>query len=113
MPNFFPDKARRRAFLSEVVEGYVSVTYSQLRLVQQRFYFDGVQTREQGFVGTCRFAVRPSRVAPSYRHILDTLARYSFFAGTGRKTTMGMGLTRPLEKVPGENPPHRHYQRIK
>jgi CRISPR-associated endoribonuclease Cas6 len=95
---FFSDKAVRKAFLSEIVEGYVSVTYTRLRLEQQRFYFDGVQTREQGFVGTCRFAVRPSRVAPPYRQILDTLARYSFFAGTGRKTTMGMGLTRLLEE---------------
>jgi CRISPR-associated endoribonuclease Cas6 len=97
---FFSDKAERKAFLSEVVESYVSVTYSQLRLVQQRFYFDGTPTREQGFVGTCRFALRPSRVPPPYRQLLDTLAHYSFFAGTGRKTTMGMGMTRYLEKEP-------------
>jgi CRISPR-associated endoribonuclease Cas6 len=95
---FFADKALRKAFLTEVVEGNISVTYSQLRLVQQRFYFDGTPTREQGFVGTCRFAVRPSRVAPPYRQLLDTLTRYSFFAGTGRKTTMGMGMTRRLER---------------
>ncbi len=95
---FFQDRAARRAFLSEVVEGYVSVSYSQLHTAQQSLYFDGMQTREQGFVGTCRFAVRAARVAPAYRQILDVLTRYSFFAGTGRKTTMGMGMTRRVEK---------------
>ena len=86
----------RRAFLTEVVEWGVSVTYDQLRLVQAPMYFNDVRTREQGFVGTCRFTVRPSRVEPVYRKILATLAAYSYYAGTGRKTTMGMGLTRRL-----------------
>ena len=95
---FFPDKATRRAFLSDVVEGYVSVTYSRLHLAQQPFYFDGVRTRAQGFVGTCRFAVRPAKVAPQHRQLLATLARYSTYAGTGRKTTMGMGMSRYIEK---------------
>ena len=95
---FFPDRTARRAFLSEVVEKYVSVSYSQLRLAQQALYFDGMRTREQGFVGVCQFAVRAARVDPVYRQILDVLTRYSFFAGTGRKTTMGMGMTRRVEK---------------
>ena len=95
---FFRDKTARRAFLADVVEGNVSVTYSKLRLVKPTFYFDGVPTRDQGFVGTCRFTVRASRVAPPHRQLLDALTRYSFFAGTGRKTTMGMGMTRRLEK---------------
>jgi CRISPR-associated endoribonuclease Cas6 len=97
---FFPDKAARRAFLTEVVEGNVSVTYSQLRLVKPTFYFDGVQTRDQGFVGICRFSIRASKVASPYRRLLDALTRYSFYAGTGRKTTMGMGMTRRQEKEP-------------
>jgi CRISPR-associated endoribonuclease Cas6 len=95
---FFPDKAGRNAFLAEVVAGQVSVTYSHLRLVQQSLYFDGTRTREQGFVGTCRFSVRAAKVPPQHRKILATLAHYSFFAGTGRKTTMGMGMTRPIKK---------------
>lgn len=95
---FFHEKADRKAFLLEVVEGNVSVSYSQLRLQRPTFYFDGTQTREQGFVGTCRFSVRPSRVTPHDRKILDALAHYSFYAGTGRKTTMGMGMTRRVEK---------------
>lgn len=95
---FFPDKATRNTFLSEVVAGQVSVTYPHLRLLQQPLYFDGTRTREQGFVGTCRFAVRAAKVPAQCRKILATLTRYSFFAGTGRKTTMGMGMTRPVEK---------------
>src|SRR6266446_6588742 len=91
---FFQDKALRRAFLAEVVEWGVSVTYDQLRLAQAPLYFNDVRTREQGFVGACRFTIRPSRVEPVYRKILATLAAYSYYAGTGRKTTMGMGLTR-------------------
>jgi len=49
---FFPDKALRRAFLAEVVEWGVSVTYDQLRLVQASLYFNDVPTREQGFTST-------------------------------------------------------------
>jgi len=93
---FFQDKTLRRAFLADVVEWGVSVTYDYLRLVQAPLYFDGARTREQGFVGTCRFTVKPSRVEPVYRKALATLAAYSYYAGTGRRTTMGMGLTRRL-----------------
>ena len=90
---FFPDKPERKQFLEEVVEGQVSVDVSQLRMGDQGFYFDGHRTRERGFTGVCRFSVKPSKAAPQHRHILGTLARYSFYAGTGRKTTMGMGVT--------------------
>jgi CRISPR-associated endoribonuclease Cas6 len=91
---FFSDRAERRRFLDDVVEGQVSVDFSQLRSAQQEFYFDGHRTRERGFVGVCRFSVKPSKTVPQHRHVLGTLARYSFYAGTGRKTTMGMGVTR-------------------
>ncbi|MGH8071401.1 MAG: CRISPR system precrRNA processing endoribonuclease RAMP protein Cas6 [Candidatus Entotheonellia bacterium] len=90
---FFPDKAERKRFLEEVVEGQVSVDFSQLRTEEQGFYFDGHRTRERGFTGVCRFTVKPAKIAPQPRQILGTLVRYSFYAGTGRKTTMGMGVT--------------------
>jgi CRISPR-associated endoribonuclease Cas6 len=90
---FFSDKGERKRFLEEVVEGQVSVDFSQLRMADQGFYFDGHRTRERGFTGVCRFAVKPAKTVPQHRHILGTLARYSFYAGTGRKTTMGMGVT--------------------
>jgi CRISPR-associated endoribonuclease Cas6 len=91
---FFTDKAERKRFLEEVVEGHVSVDFSQLRTAEQTFYFDGHRTRERGFTGLCRLAVRPANTSPHHRNILGALARYSFYAGTGRKTTMGMGATR-------------------
>jgi CRISPR-associated endoribonuclease Cas6 len=90
---FFPDKAERKRFLEEVVEGQFPVNFTQLRTDEQRFYFDGHRTRERGFTGVCRFTVKPAKTAPQHRHILGTLARYSFYAGTGRKTTMGTGVT--------------------
>jgi CRISPR-associated endoribonuclease Cas6 len=90
---FFSDKGERKRFLEEVVEGQVSVDFSQLRSAEQGFYFDGHRTRQQGFTGVCRFSVKTAKTAPQHRHILGTLARYSFYAGTGRKTTMGMGIT--------------------
>jgi CRISPR-associated endoribonuclease Cas6 len=93
---FFQDKAMRRAFLADVVEREVSVTYDHLRLVPAPLHFDGARTREHGFVGTCRFTAKASKIEPAHRQILATLAAYSYYAGTGRKTTMGMGLTRRL-----------------
>jgi CRISPR-associated endoribonuclease Cas6 len=96
---FFTDRAERRRFLEEVVEGRVSVAFSHLRLAAQAFYFDGHRACEQGFTGSCRFSVKPGKTAPQHRKILGVLARYSFYAGTGRKTTMGMGVTTPI--IPG------------
>ena len=67
-----------------------------LENVPWTMYFDGARAREQGFVGICRFTAKSSRIAPAHRKILSALASYSYYAGTGRKTTMGMGLTRRL-----------------
>lgn len=86
----------RRHFL-DVVEGTVSVTYTRLRLAYQDYSFDGTRTRETGFVGTCRFSVNPKKVVSSQLKILNALVGYSFFCGTGRKTTMGMGMTEPIK----------------
>jgi CRISPR-associated endoribonuclease Cas6 len=96
---FFTDKAERRRFLEEVVEGQVSVHFSQIRAAEQGFYFDGHRTREQGFTGTCIFSVKLQKTTPHQRRILTTLAHYSFFASTGRKTTMGMGVTRLMNST--------------
>lgn len=92
---FFTDRVERRRFLEEVVEGSVSVKFSQIRMTSPEFYFDGHRTREQGFTGSCQFSVKPAKTLPHHRQILGALARYSFYAGTGRKTTMGMGVTQP------------------
>jgi CRISPR-associated endoribonuclease Cas6 len=93
---FFRDRAERKTFLEEVVEGKVSVTYGRIQLDTQELFFDGRRVRDQGFVGTCRFSVKSAKVAPEIRRLLSTLVAYSYFSGTGRKTTMGMGVTQPL-----------------
>jgi CRISPR-associated endoribonuclease Cas6 len=93
---FFKDRAERIAFLEEVVEGNVSVAYDHLKLRTQELYFDGRRVRDQGFMGTCRFSVRSAKVTPDLRKVLATLVAYSYFSGTGRKTTMGMGVTQPV-----------------
>ena len=93
---FFTERSQRKAFLEGVVEGNVSVTYERLQLATQDLYFDGKRVRDQGFVAICRFSVKSTRVAPELRHLLATLVAYSYFSGTGRKTTMGMGVTQPL-----------------
>ena len=54
------------------------VDFSQLRMADQGFYFDGHRTRERGFTGVCRLSVKPTKTVPEHRHILGTLARYSF-----------------------------------
>jgi CRISPR-associated endoribonuclease Cas6 len=95
---FFTSAAERRDFLNDVVERYVSVTYDHLRMERQAFYFDGAKSGASGFVGTCRFQARAAKLDTKYLPILTTLIRYSYFAGTGRKTTMGMGMTRPLQQ---------------
>jgi len=93
---FFTDRAERRRFLEEVVEAKVSVTFPHIRMAAEAFYFDGHRTSEQGFTGSCRFSVKAGKTAPHQRKILSVLARYSFYAGTGRKNTMGRGVTTPV-----------------
>jgi len=52
--------------------------------------------RQVGFVGECWFLIDPQAKLP-LRHALYTLAQFAFYAGVGRKTTMGMGMVRPLQ----------------
>jgi CRISPR/Cas system endoribonuclease Cas6 (RAMP superfamily) len=51
------------------------------------------ESQIQGVTTVCRFTVKPAKTAPQHRNTLGTLVRYSFYAGTGQKTTMGMGVT--------------------
>lgn len=92
----FADKGERKAFLGEVVEGHVTVSFDRLVAEEKAFYFDGRRTRERGFTGICRFVANAKKLEPIHLKILATLAAYSFYSGTGRKTTMGMGVTRRI-----------------
>ncbi len=49
-----------------------------------------------GFVGTCSFQLT-SKVAEKIAQQINCLADFAFFAGTGRKTTHGMGMTRRIQ----------------
>ena len=51
--------------------------------------------KQVGFVGECWFLVDP-QAKSMLRQALYTLAQFAFYAGVGRKTTMGMGMVRPL-----------------
>lgn len=48
--------------------------------------------KEAGFVGECTFAVGK----PEKCRVLNLLADFAFYAGTGYKATMGMGQTRKI-----------------
>lgn len=47
-----------------------------------------------GFTGRCTYRLRSDD--PYWRRILQALADFSFFCGTGAKTTFGLGQTRPI-----------------
>lgn len=47
-----------------------------------------------GFVGTCTYKIKS--MSKEFLKNVNLLADFSFFAGTGRKTTHGMGMTRRI-----------------
>lgn len=75
-------------------ERIVSLAETGAQVIQYR-----LQTRraalthegQPGFTGDCEFDLR--KLPFSDRALLTTLAEFSFYAGTGRKTGMGMGQT--------------------
>lgn len=64
---------------------------SRYRLATQILEFD--RYRQVGFVGVCWFEAIGAWTEEELRR-LNALAAFSFYAGTGYKTTMGMGQTR-------------------
>lgn len=57
-------------------------------------FFDG-RVKIPGFAGICKFKIKNTNDKELVRNI-NLLADFSFFAGTGRKTTHGMGMTRRI-----------------
>lgn len=51
---------------------------------------------ELGFTGFCRYRILTPD--PYWLRVLHTLAAYSFYCATGRKTARGMGLTRAVRR---------------
>ncbi|MEQ8167939.1 MAG: CRISPR-associated endoribonuclease Cas6 [Candidatus Eremiobacterota bacterium] len=48
-----------------------------------------------GFTGDCSFEII-EKISPEYMKNILTLAKFSFYGGTGAKTTIGMGQTVPV-----------------
>lgn len=78
---------------------------NELRIRSERVQFSQKETRRAatGFVGRVRFAILGNREENRfgadwghYSNILRVLALYSFYCGTGSRTTEGLGQTRPL-----------------
>ncbi len=60
-----------------------------------KIFFDG-RSHIVGFVGRARFRVLRG-ASPELLRAVNSLVRFAFFAGVGRKTTHGMGLVRVIE----------------
>ena len=70
------------------------VVVSRYRLETDILEFD--RYRQIGFMGTCWFQAKGAWSEDELRK-LNALANFAFYAGTGYKTTMGMGQTRRVD----------------
>lgn len=76
--------------LSEIIENSVFLSYHNMKTQMINF---GGGHREIGFIGRCGFRV-DKRTEPVLVLILQLLADFAFYCGTGAKTTWGMGQTK-------------------
>lgn len=78
--------------LDEDLAGHIrQVTLARHRLRTYILHFSGYQ--ETGFEGECLFNL-PAGLCENKLKMLNALADFAFYCGTGAKTTMGMGQTR-------------------
>lgn len=78
--------------LLDVIERHVGVKEYQIRTVA---FHDG-HGHIPGFVGKVTFIIK-GQIEERVLKEINCLADFAFFAGTGRKTTHGMGMTRRIE----------------
>ena len=78
--------------LLDLVEQHLAVSFCQISTVAIR----DVRSLTVGFKGSCSFRF-VGRVPDKYVWQINILANYGYYAGTGRKTTMGMGMTRRID----------------
>jgi CRISPR-associated endoribonuclease Cas6 len=84
-----PIPVEHEGLLDFVAEKVVAERYAlQTRVVA----YGGFQLN--GFVGRCQYRVLAAD--PARTKVLNALAAFALFAGTGQKTTQGMGQTRPV-----------------
>ena len=79
--------------VARVAEEVMSLSAYELRT----HILDFGKYRQVGFVGACEFRVQPPQ-EDIWARVLMLLAEFTFFAGVGYKTPMGMGQVR---RVPG------------
>lgn len=82
------------------------VSFAEASLVVSRYNLRTVPVRygqalTVGFVGKC--SLRFVRKEPALRRAVRLLAAFSFYAGTGHRTTMGMGQTRFYSRTASED----------
>ena len=74
----------------------LAVSRYQLETQLLRFGADGARGAVAGCVGRCTYAIL---VHDKYwMRLIHLLAAFAFYAGVGRRTTMGLGQTRPLTR---------------
>ncbi|MDP3443430.1 MAG: CRISPR-associated endoribonuclease Cas6 [Ignavibacteria bacterium] len=85
-PLSFPIETKK--FINE------KLNVSRFSLKSSTVHYQGAFT---GFTGSCRFiATEPD---PYWLRVMQALWQFSFYCGTGHHTTIGLGQTRPMEKV--------------
>ncbi len=77
--------------LPEIFTRNIALTNCAIKSVP----FYTVRTVISGFIGSCTFRIRGS-LSEELRKQINLLADFAFYAGTGRKTTHGMGMTRRI-----------------
>jgi CRISPR-associated endoribonuclease Cas6 len=81
--------------LLDLIHSYVAI--AEIRDLRTERHDLG-RSRPVGFVGQVKYVItRASSLKQADIWLINTLAAYANFCGTGRKTTQGMGQTRRLE----------------
>jgi CRISPR-associated endoribonuclease Cas6 len=79
--------------IAHVIDEQMSISRYDLRTQMLNFG----QYRQIGFVGNCQFLLH-RRTDEILAKVVNLLADFAFYAGVGRKTTMGMGQVRRLKE---------------
>lgn len=76
----------------------LAISRYRLETLAVAFGGDGGRGAVAGFVGACTYAIQ---VRDKYwMGLIHLLAAFAFYAGLGRRTTMGLGQARPLSQKP-------------
>lgn len=78
--------------LLTIIERHVGLKEHKIKTVP----FNDGRVTIPGFVGSCTFLIKGKLKEEAVRQI-NCLADFAFYAGTGRKTTHGMGMTRRIK----------------